>query len=492
MVNTGRPGRRDHLRRERHRGPGRHRFTLSGATFGAVTSCTVTVNVKLTAAGSYTNTIAAGTLTDTQNVSNLAAASATLFTNVTVAKSFAPNAVAPGADSTLSIVLTNPNSSALTLSNPGLTDSFPANLVATGGAVTVSGAGCTGFTPTTITANSTSFALTAGTLPANSSCTVSFAVHSATTGIYSNTTSGVTTVQTGTTGPASNTANLGVGLINIAKAFAPTQIVATGTSVLTFTLTNPTGVAQTAGAFTDTLANMSVNVNQNTGGTCLPVTALTAGQTALSFSGINMPAAGCTITLVVTSSTVGAQNNTSSGVTTASLPSVPLEHRDAHRARQAHHREGVRAGAPSHRAPTARSRSRSPIPVPRRSSGMSFTDSYGAAGLVNATPLTVGGSCTGVTTTATGGGNTFNVTAGNIPASASCTITVAVTAAAPGATTTPRQAWRPRRPAPRVPAPTPPRSTSPTRPRSRRPSAPARSRRAARALSRSRSPMATR
>ncbi len=64
---------------------------------------------------------------------------------------------------------------------------------------------------------------------------------------------------------------------------------------------------------------------------------------------------------------------------------------------------------------------------------LAFTDSY-PAGLVNATPLVVGGTCTGVTTTAVAGGATFNVTSGNVPAGSpgSCTITVAVRSGAAG------------------------------------------------------------
>jgi uncharacterized repeat protein (TIGR01451 family) len=66
-------------------------------------------------------------------------------------------------------------------------------------------------------------------------------------------------------------------------------------------------------------------------------------------------------------------------------------------------------------------------------SGMNFTDTY-PSGVVNATPLTVGGSCTGVTYAATAGGGTFNVTGGSIPGGApgTCTITVQVRSSAPG------------------------------------------------------------
>ncbi len=65
--------------------------------------------------------------------------------------------------------------------------------------------------------------------------------------------------------------------------------------------------------------------------------------------------------------------------------------------------------------------------------GISFTDIY-PAGVVNATPLVVGGSCAGVVHTATAGGATFNVTAGSIPGGSpgSCTITVRVTSSTIG------------------------------------------------------------
>jgi len=64
---------------------------------------------------------------------------------------------------------------------------------------------------------------------------------------------------------------------------------------------------------------------------------------------------------------------------------------------------------------------------------LGFTDAY-PAGFVNRTPLTVGGSCAGVTTTAAAGGSSFDVTAGTVPSGApgSCTITVDVTAQAVG------------------------------------------------------------
>src|SRR5438270_478201 len=65
---------------------------------------------------------------------------------------------------------------------------------------------------------------------------------------------------------------------------------------------------------------MSVNATAQAGGTCVGANGnnLTAGQTALSFSGITIPANSvtCTVTFVVTSSTVGTNPNSTSGVTT--------------------------------------------------------------------------------------------------------------------------------------------------------------------------------
>ena len=64
--------------------------------------------------------------------------------------------------------------------------------------------------------------------------------------------------------------------------------------------------------------------------------------------------------------------------------------------------------------------------------GLNFTDSY-PSGVVNATPLTVGGSCGGITHTAAAGGGTFNLTAATIGVNTTCTVTVVVTATTAGA-----------------------------------------------------------
>ena len=67
--------------------------------------------------------------------------------------------------------------------------------------------------------------------------------------------------------------------------------------------------------------------------------------------------------------------------------------------------------------------------------GANFTDTYPAT-MFNTTGLVVGGTCANVTHTAVAGGNTFNLTGADIPASGSCTVTVDVTATATGVNTT--------------------------------------------------------
>jgi hypothetical protein len=94
--------------------------------------------------------------------------------------------------------------------------------------------------------------------------------------------------------------------------------------VVTLTLSNSNASALTGGAFTDTLTNMSA-AGGTVGGTCAGTTpgTLTAGAAALSFSGITIPAgSSCTVTFSVTSSSTGANNNQTSGVTTTQTPTA--------------------------------------------------------------------------------------------------------------------------------------------------------------------------
>lgn len=104
----------------------------------------------------------------------------------------------------------------------------------------------------------------------------------------------------------------------IAKAFSPASITAGGTSTITFTLGNANvAVALNNASFTDTLSAMAISGAQAAGGTCAGVSTNNFADTAtaLGFSGITIPAnSNCTVTILVKSSTVGPQPNSTSGV----------------------------------------------------------------------------------------------------------------------------------------------------------------------------------
>jgi uncharacterized repeat protein (TIGR01451 family) len=163
--------------------PGDGSFTFSGGNTASST-CTVTVNVTSASVGSYVNTLPAQSVTTMQTM-NLVDVSATLdVTELTapgVAKAFNPTSVTPGETSTLTITLTNPNSEAI--SGVAFTDNYPAGLA---NAATPNGATtCGGIV--TATPGGSSLALTGGTIPPNSSCTVSAEVTLTSTNSVTNT-----------------------------------------------------------------------------------------------------------------------------------------------------------------------------------------------------------------------------------------------------------------------------------------------------------------
>lgn len=314
---------------------------LNAGTIPSNGSCTITVNVKASLAGDYTNTIpaspTAGFLNTVEGGGNTVAATAVLAVRLaapTVAKTFSPTTIVANAATTMTLTITNPST---TQAITGVTwgDIFPAGMKvfstpafsnSCGGTVTAGSA-----------ANDTSVAVNSATVPFNASgtgsCTISVAVTStvlaASPGV-ANTTSTVTSANATTSATA--TANLIVTTPpltspSIAKAFSPASIPSGGTSTITFTLGNANPSILTNANFTDTLTNMAV-ASATIGGTCTGVTnspALLLGATgvnALNLTVPNLPPGGCTVAVQVTSSTAGANANTASGVVTTQTPAA--------------------------------------------------------------------------------------------------------------------------------------------------------------------------
>ncbi|HVW67695.1 MAG TPA: S8 family serine peptidase, partial [Steroidobacteraceae bacterium] len=157
--------------------------SLANAIIPANGSCSITLSVSSTTAGTYTSAIAAGALSTGPAGTNSAAQSATLTVTApiapTISQSFSPSSVGEKAQATLTITLSNTNAYALT--QAALTDTLPSNLtIATSPAAATSCAGSVSATSGVVT-------LTGASIPANGSCAITIAVSSGSSGTYTNT-----------------------------------------------------------------------------------------------------------------------------------------------------------------------------------------------------------------------------------------------------------------------------------------------------------------
>ena len=207
----------------------------------------------------------------TSNGNNAAPAVATLTVNTptvivapTLSKAFSPATITAGGVSTLTITLTNPNSTAASLTAP--IDTLPAGMViaASPNAITsgisngskslamlTTPNACITSGGMTLTFNSggSKVILSGGSIPAYGSVTVTVNVTASKGGNYINTlpAGALQTSNGNNAAPAVATLTVSAPLIapTLSKAFSPTTITAGGVSTLTITMTNPnsTGLA---------------------------------------------------------------------------------------------------------------------------------------------------------------------------------------------------------------------------------------------------------
>ena len=409
---------------------------LTGGTIPANNVCTITVNVKAPTGGTYINIIAAGALT-TSGGANTSTASATLqIASPQVSKSFAPTTVGANTAAAMTITLTNVTGAAIT--GLAFTDTYPTSLVNSSTTVTNSCGGTV--TASAIAVNPGTLTLSGGTLAAGGSCTVTVDVQSASSGSYTNTIpAGGVNSSIGSNAVAAS-ATLNVAVPDISKAFSVATVPLNGTATLTLTLTNPTVLAMTGAAFTDTLpAGLTASVS---GGTC--VGTKTASGSTVSLSVGTIPASGsCTVTAIVTGTSVGLKVNTiPAGGLTVTGP-VASSNGTATTA-------SISVLAP----PTiSKSFSTSPI-LPNIGvstlqillsnsnsvalTGATFTDIFPSApGAMTIANLSTTNSCAGSLVNNLGaalavGSAGVRLTAGAIPSNSSCTITVNVKADSTG------------------------------------------------------------
>jgi serine protease len=292
--------------------PGTGTITLTVTdNMGAVDKATI--NITSTSATSSAPAAAGSSACPTSHMVTPAAP--------TVSQTFSPASVGETINSTLTITLKNTNGFDLTQTN--FSDTLPSGLViASSPAPTTT---CTAANES-LTATSSAVILSDGNVPADGSCTITLAVSAAAAGSYTNNIA----ANALSTGPAgSNSAAVGAALSvtvpkppTVTQVFSPASIGQNGASTLTITLSNPNAFALSKSGLTDTLpAGVTIKSSPAAATTCGG--SLSAPSSSAVLSGATIPMSGsCTVTLTVTSATVGSFTNTIAGGALTTSPAA--------------------------------------------------------------------------------------------------------------------------------------------------------------------------
>ena len=178
-------------------------ITLSGASLAANGTLSFGVDVTGTTAGAKNNTT--GVITSTQGgTGSTASASLAVVAPPTISKAFRAATILPGGTTTLTFTLTNPSVDTVAENGVAFSDTL------TGGLQVASTPGMTngcGGTFNGAISGSTSLSLSGGSIPINSSCTISLNITGTSNGTKTNITGPVSSTNGGT-GTTSNTATL--------------------------------------------------------------------------------------------------------------------------------------------------------------------------------------------------------------------------------------------------------------------------------------------
>ncbi len=399
--------------------------SLSGGALASSASCTVSVNVQGTTAGVKNNTVAVSS--NEGGTGNTSSASLTVVAPPTIAKSFGAATIPVGGTTSLTFIITNPNST-VALSGIAFGDSLPAGLSTA--PLGIIGPFCGGTVQTGKISGVFFVSLSGGTLPANGSCSFSINMTGVNPGHQVNTT-GVISANEGGNGTVATASIDVLGPPTIAKSFTPGAIPSNTVSTLAFTITNPAanpGVLTGVG-FTDILpASLVVATPNGLSGNCGGGTiTATTGSGTVSLSGASIVAgSSCTFSVNVTgpagtytnttgpvSSANGGTGNTASAtLIVATSPTI------------------TKAFSASNVALNGSVSIFFSISNPNPNlalSGISFTDSLPATGrgappgLVVASPNGLTSDCTG-TVTAVAGSSSISLSGATLPASGSCSI----------------------------------------------------------------------
>ena len=313
-------------------------FTLTIPTLSANTSCTLTLNVALTAATTGTPACTVTPppsglgISPEQNTANVTSDNAgpgapgidcigySPIRPPEITKNFSPTSTQKNTCVAMNFTISNPNTSSI-LTNVHFTDTLPAGLTVCSSPVP-SGTCLTGFsgvfTPTPPTPYA-EFKLNIPTFGPTSTCTFSIPVQASTDTSFPNSVTVISDQLTGNTSSDTLIVNTPPQPPTITKHFSPNPVNQNQVSQLTFTLGNPNSINLSGIAFSDPLPG-TVKIQtpngllNNCGGT---VTA-TAGTQTITVSGVHLGPNGlCTIKVDVISADPGSFPNTTTAVTSA-------------------------------------------------------------------------------------------------------------------------------------------------------------------------------
>ena len=418
--------------------------TLTGGSVAAApvgagsTTCTITVPVTATA--STANTIPAGNF----NGVAFAAATGTLSVSaITGSKAFTTPAV-QGGSTTMTITLNNLTSTAATIT------SFSDLLTSMGTGFTVSGAPIVGpgDCGSTITApvGGTSITATAGTIPANGSCTMTIPI-----AIAANASTGTRTNNIVANAVKTNVGNNTVAIagsvavtaaLTVSKAFSPATVQAGAVSRLTVTLTHANGApALSSIAFTDDLTTMGagfvVAPTPNAVTTCTSGTvSAVAGATNFAFSAGSLAAGAnsCTVAVNIATpaTTTPASVNTIAANTITTSPQVTNAAATATLTRIVSSVTVNKSFTPTIVAingiSTLAIQIRNNNASATNLTGVALTDFFPSGMVVAPAPTTsfTGTGCSGAIITAPAGATSIAMTGASVNANAICTLSVKV------------------------------------------------------------------
>ena len=397
----------------------------------ALTSITLDTDAKLSGRALARN----GAVTLDSNTVSVTSCAAPLHAPV-IGKSFKKPSIIEGGNSTLTLTLSNPNSTAATIKS-ALIDTFPKGMFVSGKASTT----CGGTVSAPIGHSTVS--LTGGAIPADGTCTITVEVTAPAAGAYINSVpSGALKTSNGNNvSPA--VATLTVTPIptpamvppTLGKSFSPTTIAVGGVSTLVLTLSNSNPVIDTITApLTDHLpAGMTVDGAAST--TCDGIVDALQGSTVVTLTGGFIPAKGsCTVSVKVTpdcecsyynSVGVGALktdngSNAAAAVATLTVTKAPAPG-GTPTVSKFFYPDEIKPGATTTLTITLTNTDAKAATLTAP-----FTDTLPSGMVVYGVPSTVPDNTCGGTLTATKGSTDITLTDGQIPANGTCRITVFV------------------------------------------------------------------